>query len=167
METYKASLNITSKIITGFIFLPAIFGVALMLTLQPWYGGLFVFVLSFIILFWSYLYWVRCYQISDTRLIIKRPFTKFDKVILLSEIKSVKLLTKEDMKGTLRTGGNGGLFGYSGYFTNNKLGTFTVYATNSKNRLMLFLATGNNKIVISPDDAGMADALQMRLKNPT
>lgn len=164
METYTASLDTFSKIITGFIFLMAIGGIVISFTLDPWYGGLFVWVIPAIMLFFGYIYRVTSYQITNDALIIKRPFSKFDKKILLSNIELVSVPPKEDFKLTIRTAGNGGLFGYSGYFMNNKFGSFRMYASNGKNRIMIILKSKKEKIVLSPDDASMANALQKRLK---
>jgi len=164
METYKASLDTTSKILTGFVFLIAIFGVVISFMLIPWYGGLFVWVIPTILLLSTYAYRVVCYQITDEELIIKRPFSKFDYRISLSEIVSISVPDKTDFKFTIRTAGNGGMFGYSGYFMNNKLGSFRVYAPNRKNRILMVFKEKKDKIVISPDDSGMASDLQKRLK---
>ncbi len=164
METYKASLDTTSKILTGFVFLLAIFGVVMSFMQAPWYAGLILFVIMSILIISTYAYRVISYQITDDELIIKRPFSKFDHVIALSEIDSVRLLNKEDFKWTIRTAGNGGLFGYTGYYMNNQLGSFRMFCTNHKNRILVILKARQDKIIISPDDAGMAEALQKRLK---
>ena len=164
METYSASLNIFAKIMTGFVFLLAIFGVGLSLFLDPWYGGLVLSVLMTITIVFTYIYSVQSYQITDEALVIKRPFSKFDKIISFTEIESVRLPDKAEFKWTIRTAGNGGLFGYSGYFMNNKLGAFRMFASNGKNKILIVLKNEHEKIVISPDDVEMLDVLQKHLK---
>jgi hypothetical protein len=163
MESYKASLDTLSKIITGFVFLLSVFGVVVAIVIKPWYGGLGLIVIPVVILIPTYIYSVKSYQITNEKLIIKRPLSGFDKEIPLSKIESVTLPPKEDFKWTVRTAGNGGLFGYTGNFANAKLGNFKLYATNRENRILIILRENQNKIVLSPDDAGMAEALQKHL----
>ncbi len=164
MENYKASMDSLAKVITTFVFLLSIVGVVLSITFTPWYGGVGLIVIPLVILIPSYLYSVKSYLITDQSLIIKRAFPMFDKVIPLANIESAQQLNKEDFKWTIRTAGNGGLFGYTGYYANAKLGSFRLYATNRKSRILVILKDNKNKIVLSPDDAGMADALQKQLK---
>jgi len=164
METFTASLDTTSKIITGFIFLMVVAGVVMIFFQNPWFAGLGVAVIPALLIVFTYIYSISSYQIADDKLVIKRPFSMFDKEISLSDIESVQVPDKNDFSGTIRTAGVGGLFGYYGYFMNNKLGTFRMYATNGKNRILIILKSKKDKIVLSPDDAGMADALQKRLK---
>lgn len=163
METYKASLDTTSKILTGFVFMLAIFGLVITFIQNPWYVGLGVFVIPAILLVSTYFYRVNSYQITNEKLIIKRPVAKFDKEILLSEIESVSLTDKQDFKWTVRTAGNGGLFGYMGLYANTKLGSFRMYCANRKNRILILIKNNKGKVVISPDDAGMVDVLQKLL----
>jgi len=164
METYTASLDTTSKILTGFIFLMAIFLIAIWIQ-DPQIWDLVVLLIIFgpLIIF-TYLFRVKSYQVTDEKIIIKRPVSIFDKGFALSEIESVKLLNKEDFKWTIRTAGNGGLFGYTGYYANEQLGNFRMFATSRKNRILIILKNAKGKIVLSPDDIGMVDALQKHLK---
>ncbi len=166
METYSASLDTASKILTGFIFLMLIGGIIMSLILDPWYSGLIVSVVPALLILCLYPYRVVSYQITDEKLIIDRPFSMFNKEILLSDIESARLLTKEDFKWTIRTAGNGGLFGYTGYYANTKLGSFRMYATNGKNKLLIILKGKKDKIVISPDDASMIESLLKHLRTP-
>jgi hypothetical protein len=164
METYKASLDYLSKFLTGLIFFVGIFGIGLMLTQQPWYGGLVVTLVPVIILIPSYMYSVKGYQITGGKLVIQRVFSKLNREIKLSEIESVSIPLKSDFRWTIRTFGNGGVFGYYGMFANPKLGSFREYVTNRKNRIMIILKATKNKIVISPEDMGMAEVLEMAIK---
>ena len=164
METYKASLDTTSKIITTLVFLMAVAGITMCFFKNDWYAGLMLGFIPSILIVFTFIFKVQSYQITDDKLIIKRPVSIFNREILLSDIASVRLLNKEDFKGTIRTGGVGGLFGYYGYFSNIRLGNFTMYATNGKNRVLLVVGEYKSEIVISPDDAAMADDLQKKLK---
>ncbi|MBS4044542.1 MAG: hypothetical protein KGZ59_12085 [Chitinophagaceae bacterium] len=71
--------------------------------------------------------------------------------LLKSEIISVGQLEKEKLKGTIRTFGVGGLFGYFGKFYNNKIGVMTLYATRRSN-YVLIKTSANKKIILTPDN---------------
>jgi hypothetical protein len=71
--------------------------------------------------------------------------------IALPEIVSARLLDESEVKGTLRTFGNGGLFGYFGKFYNRQLGHMSWYCTQRKNYVLIALAN-DKKIVLSPDE---------------
>lgn len=68
-----------------------------------------------------------------------------------TDIKKIELLNDNDMRGTIRTLGNGGIYGYTGKFYNRKFGTMTWYCTKRKNYILIEL---NNlkKIVFTPDN---------------
>ena len=46
---------------------------------------------------------------------------------------------------------------------NNKIGTFTMYAPNRKNKIIIKLEHPAQTIVISPDDPSMVEELNKRL----
>jgi len=163
MKTYKASLDTTAKVITGFVFLIVLFGALMGFQKNNWFLALMIGLIPACLLFFTYIFSIQSYQITEEKLIIKRPLPGLNKEILLSEIESVKLISKEDLNGTIRTAGDGGLFGYYGYFFNKKLGNFTMYATNNKNLIVLIVGELKTEIVVSPDDATMLDVLQKRL----
>lgn len=162
-EVYKASLDIFSKIMTSFIFLLSVVGLILMFTVPPWYGGLFLLMMGLVLLPGFYIYSVKAYALTDEKLIIQRPFARFNKEIMLYNITSAELEQPGDFKWTARTAGNGGLFGYSGSFVNNQIGNFTMYTTNRKNRIIIKLKHPHKTIVISPDDKNMAESLNKKL----
>lgn len=64
---------------------------------------------------------------------------------------SISMLSNKDMSGAIRTFGNGGLFGYTGKYYNNRFGKMTWYCTQRKNYILIIL-TNNKKIVITPDN---------------
>ena len=70
--------------------------------------------------------------------------------IRLSDIKSIYALSAEAMHNTIRTLGDGGLFGYTGYYYNRKQGTMLLYCTQRTNYIVIE-TTADKKIVISPD----------------
>jgi len=166
METYKASLDKTSKILTSIVFLIILPGIIVSLIFTPWDSGMLESVVLLILVIFAYLFKVQSYVITDQKIIITRPFSILNKEIFLSEIESVSIPNKADFNSTIRTFGNGGLFGYYGWFRNKKLGSFRMYATNKTNRVLIILKDNKGKIVISPDDAGMADALKKHIGKP-
>lgn len=94
-------------------------------------------------------YSVRYYQLSTEGIIVCRYSGK--KLIPRVKIQQVKVLSPVDLKDTMRTMGVGGLFGYYGKFSNNKLGDMTWYITNRQHPVGIFF-DNENTIVISPDD---------------
>lgn len=71
-------------------------------------------------------------------------------VILFSDIKSIQQIPNEDMRFSVRTFGNGGMFGYTGKYYNRKQGSMTWYCTQRKNYIMIEKNDGK-KIVFTPD----------------
>jgi len=66
----------------------------------------------------------------------------------LTEIDRVAVLPKGWLAGAIRTFGNGGLFGYYGWFY--KKGAFRLYATRSDR--LVEAVIGGRRVVFSPDD---------------
>jgi hypothetical protein len=66
----------------------------------------------------------------------------------LSAVEEVAVLPPGSLAGAVRTFGNGGLFGYYGWFY--KKGAFRLYATRS-DRLVEIVA-GGKRVVVSPDE---------------
>ncbi len=55
------------------------------------------------------------------------------------------------MTGTYRILGNGGLFGYTGYYRNSTFGNMRWFATQRKNYILIEKNNGQ-KIIITPDE---------------
>lgn len=163
---YKASLDRFSKISTVIAFLLLIPMGFVCTVADTQNEGLIGLIILLSVFFFGYVYSVKSYQIIGEELIINRRFSLLNKKIPLSTIERVKLLDKRDFDWMDKTIGNNGLLGYYGYYSNTKLGSFKVYATNRNNGILLVLKDKQKKIVISPDDPGMADDLQKRLKGP-
>lgn len=71
-------------------------------------------------------------------------------LIRKDRILEAKLIDKSDLKFAIRTFGIGGIFSYSGTFTNKKLGSMTWCLTRKDSLVML--VTKMDKIVLSPDN---------------
>ncbi len=88
------------------------------------------------------------YSIQDGKIKILR--LGWSKDIPINDIKSINYMPNA-MLGSIRTFGNGGVFGYIGHFRNGILGNYQAYVTH---RIMtVVIRTKDNKhYVISPDD---------------
>lgn len=89
------------------------------------------------------------YRITEDELIVNRPF--YNACFKRSKIEYVALITESEISGAIRTFGNGGIFGYTGYFANFKFGNMFWYLTR-KDKLVLVKLHNNAKIMLSPDE---------------
>lgn len=78
-------------------------------------------------------------------------------------INEMTTLSAREIGTMIRTFGNGGLFGYYGKFHSSKLGSMTLYATQSKNRILIKTIHGS-QIMITPDDLSLVEALQEKIR---
>lgn len=92
---------------------------------------------------------VKYYRIIPDAIVVCRY--SGERVLSRSAIREVKILSSDDLKGTMRTMGVGGLFGYYGSFNNSKFGDMTWYMTNRQHLIGIFM-NDNTTIIISPDD---------------
>lgn len=60
----------------------------------------------------------------------------------------VREVAPETLKGSIRTFGSGGLFGFTGYFRNKSLGKYTAFISNTRKPLLLF-SNGKKKIIVN------------------
>ncbi len=109
-------------------------------------------------LFTSLLFTVRGYRIEMGCLYIERLI--WDTRIDLRHLRSVEA-DPDAMARAWRTFGNGGLFSFSGWFRNKKLGFFRAWVTNRKDCVVLKLE--DRTLVVSPSEpASFAEALGPR-----
>ncbi len=140
---YKASLDTLAKVITtgvGILFIAigqqnvrVLFipkGDATTILIHT--GTLLLFVAIFM---GSLLFAPQSYSVDNTDLTINRPVGKVK--IKLVDITQVRSLTDNEMKGTIRTFGVCGLFGYFGKFHTPSIGHTTFYATQRQNRILI------------------------------
>ncbi len=162
---YKASLDTMAKLMSAGVFV-LFLGIGLMSvnairdaagdkTALLIHGG--VLLLFVAILLGSWLFAPQSYSLDTTALSINRPIGKV--IINRSSIKEARMIGDGELKSTIRTFGNGGLFGYYGKYYNSTLGHMTWYLTQSKNRILIVTNEGK-KIVISPDDTGLVNNLK-------
>ncbi len=156
---FNASLGTTVKVTTVIIVgLFLLIGVALLL--------LFVLSLSeenfdrksimmpivaiglFGLLYWVFTERIIGYEVLNEGVkIIKGNDVQLIKKDLILEVKSIDY---KDLRFSVRTFGIGGVFGFSGSFTNKKFGDMTWSFTSKDNLVMI--VTQKQKFVVSPDN---------------
>lgn len=87
------------------------------------------------------------YEIREGALYVRRLgwLTRID----LSGLKSAQF-EPSVMCGSIRTCGNGGLYSFTGWYWNKKIGSYRAYATDLRQTVVL--AFESRRIVVSPDD---------------
>lgn len=145
--SYDAPRNATTNAIT--IFVIALFGcIPILATLLNDRAPMFIVMpLLAGLLIVTWLFAPKKYEVSKSELTICRPAG--DLHIPRTEIRGARLLEKDDLRGLLRTFGNGGLFGFYGRFWNRKLGHQRWYA--SRNTDLVAVQTGSALLVLSPE----------------
>ena len=146
----SSSLDTSAKIISAFILVIMVFIAYPLFTAGGSMGALLGSAIEIILLVtivFCYLYAPQHYSLSGDVLIIHRIIK--NKEIKLNGLKAIHYFPNIEKGLTLRTFGNGGLFGYFGYFTNKATGSFRMYSTKGKD--FHILDFGKEKIGISPD----------------
>jgi hypothetical protein len=92
------------------------------------------------------LFTVRGYRIAGRTLLVKRLF--WWTPISLEGLRDA-LVDPEAMRKAVRICGNGGMFSFSGWFWNKRLGRFRAYATDLRRTIVLTFP--DRRIVLSPD----------------
>jgi hypothetical protein len=117
-----------------------------MSAIPPWAGWPLAAV-PLLTLGLSAAFMVRGYILTDVSLSIKRLGweTRLD----LSRLNSATV-DPEALQRSVRIFGNGGLFSFTGWFRNKKLGSYRVFATDAKRAVVLRFA--GKTIVLTPDD---------------
>lgn len=160
-----ATLDKFAKIITVFILLLMLFILYQILQRGEGSGTIWsgiVDSLLFFVAVFCYFYSTKGYSVQKGKLLVERPIGK--KVISLKMLKGIYDYKKIEKGFTIRTFGNGGLFGYFGYYSNDKIGRFKLYSTKRKD--FHILDFGKEKIGISPDDPEFIEALKEYISKP-
>ena len=89
---------------------------------------------------------VRGYEIRDGALLIRRLF--WNTRIELAGLQSVQH-DPTVLCHSLRTCGNGGLYSFTGWYWNRKIGIYHAYATDLKRAVVLTFA--RRRVVVTPD----------------
>ena len=137
---WSKSLIIVSALVTGICIAAAL---AVGRTL-PWLGVLILALPGI-----SLLYCIRGYTVSPGVLLVKR-------LLWTTEIPLRGLRSADAdptlLAGSWRTFGNGGLFSFSGWFYNRRLGKYRALVTDHRDAVVL--AFNDRTVVVSPHPAG-------------
>jgi hypothetical protein len=113
--------------------------------------------LSVLILVVAYAYSPRGYVLADRSILVKRMAGAVR--VPLGEIREARRASLDDFRGCVRLWGSGGLFGYYGLFTTDKLGKCTWYVTNRSKGVVVI--TGAKTVLFSPDEPdGFLDTIR-------
>lgn len=145
-EFNAAPMDTLARVLTAVVIVMA--GAFPFIPNMPVYGAL---VMPLIILV-TWLFAVRGYAIEDGVLKIQRPF--WTTTISLPP-DTVFRAEPEIRKGLWRTAGNGGLFGYTGWYRNSSLGSFRAYVTSWSNAVSMTSESTGLRIVLSPESQGI------------
>lgn len=169
---FEASLDTLAKI-ASIVIVALTIGLGV-LTFKDWLTGtnpanidkgfLIPFSILSVITFLCFLFAPISYTLTDRQLIINRPL--FSRKIDLTTLLKFKKVTEDEMAGTIRTFGVGGLFGYFGKFANDLYGEMNYYVTQRKNYVVL-ITDDKEVIVLSPNDQTLVDRIEEKMKEIT
>lgn len=147
---FSASYDATTKIVSAIVMA----GLALVAVVVH---NIFAGGLSLLVIALAYAYSPRGYTVSDRSITVKR--LAGDVQVLLENVREVRRINADDLRGRIRLWGSGGLFGYYGLFRTTSLGRNTWYVTHRKNAVVV--AAEAKTTLYSPDDVdGFLAAIQ-------
>jgi len=152
--TYKTSLDKTAIVITiavTILFAVIIGGQYSIIKDAGRAVPIYTTTVCLLIYFLAFAFRPVNYVVTKDELIVRRPLLNVH--IKRADIKSVELIDKNKIRGSIRTFGVGGLFGYYGRFANFSLGRMTWYATR-RDKAVLVKTTDDKKIIFTPNDPG-------------
>ena len=148
---FKTSLDKPAKLITAFVtllFVVIIVTVFVMIDASQKEIKIIVPVVIVSIYVFTFFFAPKAYIVTSDALCVVRRINK--KEIYKQQIKSARVLNANELQGTIRVFGVGGLFGYFGKFHQSNFGSLTLYATR-RDRCVL-LMTDDKKIIVTPDE---------------
>lgn len=101
---------------------------------------------------------VRGYTLTSRSLIVHRP--GYGTMLPLDDLRSVRGVA-DQVQGSLRLFGNGGLFSITGWFWNRRLGRYRAFATDPDRAVMLEF--GRHKVLVAPHDPQAVIVLARKL----
>ena len=132
---------------TTAVFLAVSLWIWFLLPRPAWQRG-WIACLPLLILLTCGLFTVRGYRISRGHLLIRR--LAWNTRIGLADLRAVNVFPGI-MQSSIRLCGNGGLYGFTGWFRNPQLGVYKPYVTDL-NRVVVLQFENRGPIVISPDE---------------
>ena len=149
---FKATFDTAAKVVTigiTILFIAIAVGPQLVNKSANNSAPILISLLLFTIYGIAYIFSPKYYEITESSIVIKRPFKSIS--INRDTIKNLLVLENGNEIAAIRTFGVGGLFGYFGKFWNKQFGNMTWYATR-RNKAIMIITLSNQKIVITPDD---------------
>ena len=147
---FPASLDTTSKIITYALMAFAALMPAIMYSTldEHWLLLILPNAVLPIIIFFTWLYSPYAYSVNQDALVVHRKIGNF--FIPLHEVSAVNAIEKKAMGWPVRLMGNGGLFGYTGWYTSSPQGRMRWFVRQQKNYVLVRMK--NERLyVLSPD----------------
>ena len=122
------------------------------------YIVLFPSIILLVIVFLCYLYQPLGYLIDADSLHIVRRIGKF--TIARNTIQKIIPLTTEELGFAWRMAGNGGVFGYTGWYSSGKIGKMRWFVTQRTNYVLVETSKGSKYLLSPDDDARLVKALK-------
>lgn len=155
MKRITASYDLKVLIITAIVVLAYLYAIIniiypifrnseIQVSVTDW----IIMIGGFVILLCAFLLSVKCYYLTENKIIIKKQIGK--KQINLDEIENLREFSINERFKSVRKIGVSGFFGYYGKYFNLTVGNYDMYCTNTKHLLLIKTKKGN--FVISPDD---------------
>ncbi len=141
MKTYKAPWSTSLIVMSSLASLVLIAGaVQSGISGHRWLGlGLFMIICG------GVLFTVRGYSITHEAILVHRLF--WSTPLPLSDLQSAEV-APDIMRGGIRLFGNGGLFSFTGWFSNGALGRYRAFVTDPHRTVVLRYPT--RRVVVSP-----------------
>jgi hypothetical protein len=134
---FSAPYDRKAKIITAVVCVSLVLGVCAELWLSPglgWIAGLSLLVIAI-----AFVYSPRGYTVTDRAVVVRRAIGSVR--VPLEYVQALRAATGDDLKGSVRLWGSGGLFGYYGLFRTGKLGRSTWFVRDRSRAVVLVTAT--------------------------
>jgi hypothetical protein len=160
---YKASLDQTTKILTGIAIIILAYAIVRFGFLTHHHHVFRIGIISIVglVLFACFLLAPQSYEVTNSDLIICR--LGGDKEIGLSDIQEIRQTSRADLGWSIRVFGNGGFCGYSGLYYFSNIGWVWMHATQRTNYVLVLTKDGKKRI-ITPDDMGIVELVNGTLK---
>jgi hypothetical protein len=137
-----------SVIIISIIIIIAIgFMVQYIIHVNKWYIALPT-VLAVVLFIFFFLKTPYCTEVTTDSIKIKKIFGQ--EIFKKEDIQKIEIIKKEDLEGGYRKMGNGGFFGYSGFFYAPKIGNFQMITINQSELAKITMNTGKIYIINYP-----------------
>ena len=141
MKRYAAPWS-TSLIVISTVISLILAGVAVLIAHD---GRSWIAALPLVIPLGSLLFMIRGYSLDSDTLLVPRLF--WATRVPLGGLLSARV-EPDVMRGSIRTFGNGGLFSFSGRFSNGTIGGYRAFVTDPQRAVVLDFET--RKVVVSP-----------------